>query len=144
MFEGVGRGGGAIQPISGIRQDLSRTYLTHHELESVVIVIIIIISGISLGSCHPTICVNLCELTQDEFDLGSDWPRTGSSGTTPAGKSATGSSGRTGAAGGNSKQAGSSHQPGQTRDAQANAFGTAGNAAATGAPFFLLTPITML
>ncbi len=76
---------------------------------------------------------------QDEFDLGSDWPRTGSSGTTPAGKSASSSSGHTGTTGGSSKQAGTSHQSGQTRDAQPNAFGTAGNAAATGAPSFLLT-----
>ncbi len=83
--------------------------------------------------------MNLCELTQDEIDLGSDWPRTGSSGTTPAGKSASSSSGHTGTAGGSSKQAGTSHQSGQTRDAQPNAFGTAGNAAATGAPSFLLT-----
>ncbi|KAL0021900.1 hypothetical protein WJX79_000435 [Trebouxia sp. C0005] len=61
-----------------------------------------------------------------------DWPRTGSSGTTPAGQSATGSSGRKGTTGGSSKQAGTSHQSGQTRDAQSNAFGSAGNAAASG------------
>ena len=79
----------------------------------------------------------LCELPQDEFDLGSDWPRTGASGTTPAGKSASSSSGRAGT-GGSSKQASSSHQPGQTRDAQTNAFRTAGNAAATGAPLILV------
>ncbi|KAL0055357.1 hypothetical protein WJX82_011017 [Trebouxia sp. C0006] len=70
-------------------------------------------------------------VVEDEFDLGSDWPRTGASGTTPAGKSASSSSGRAGT-GGSSKQASSSHQPGQTRDAQTNAFRTAGNAAATG------------
>jgi len=100
------------------------------------------ISGISLGPCQPTICVNIA---QDEADsLGGDWPHTGSSGTTPAGKSATGSSGRAGTAGGSSKQVGTSHQSGQTRDAQPNAFGTAGNAAATGAPSSLLTSVKML
>ncbi|KAL0035833.1 hypothetical protein WJX77_004686 [Trebouxia sp. C0004] len=77
-------------------------------------------------------------VAQDEADSLSsgaissqagDWPRTGASGTTPAGKSATGSSGRTGTAGGSSKQVGASHQSGQNRDAQPNAFG---NAAASG------------
>ena len=103
------------------------------------------ISGTSLGLCQITFGLRIA---QDEADsLGSDWPRSGASGTTPAGKSASGSSGRAGtAAAGSSNQVGTSHQlgQGQTRDAQLNAFGTAGKAAATGAPSSLLTSMKML
>ena len=101
------------------------------------------ISGISLGLCQTF----GLRIAQDEADsLGSDWPRSGASGTTPAGKSASGSSGRAGTAAGSSNQVGTSHQlgQGQTRDAQLNAFGTAGKAAATGAPSSLLTSMNML